>query len=168
MVSEEIVEASWQEVAGFSAHTAQLHMEQLARRQRELLTFVTTMTEELSFEAQKTAIYTFVVICRMFERSSNAPLPKAKHGRIAATYERINSELGRLLTADERFLERHALMSTGSEPWVMRYVSEVLLEPDAPEAQLNDEEIGELFICLKTVVDVLHEALAKLSQTTRT
>ena len=160
MVSEEIVEASCREVAAFSARAARLHMEALARRQRELLAFVTTMTEELSTEAQETAIYAFVVICRMFERSVTTKLPKAKHGRIAAAYEKINDGLGRLIVANERFVERHALVTTGTEPFVMRYVAETLLEPDDPAAHLSDDEIGEVFICLQTVVDVLHDISA--------
>jgi len=135
-------------------------MERLGARQRELLTFVTTMTEQLSSAAQETAIYAFVVICRMFERSSGAQTPKVKRGRIVAAYKRIHEELGRLIGADEPFLERHALVSTGNEPFVMQYVSEVLFEPDDPAATLNDDEIGEVFICLKTVVDVLHQTSA--------
>ena len=77
-----------------------------------------------------------------------------------AAYERINEKLGRLITADEHFLERHAAVSTGREPFVMRYVSEILLEPDDPEAKMADEEIGETFMCLQTIVDVLHEISA--------
>jgi hypothetical protein len=157
VVAEETVETSWQAVAGLAPQQARSHMMRLGRRQRELLAFVTTMTEDLSVNAQEVAIYAFVVVCHMFEHSQKLQLPKAKRRQIAAAYERTTEELGRLIAADERFLERHAQVSTGNEPFVMRYVSEVLLEPDDPEARLNDDEIGEVFICLKTVVDVLHE-----------
>lgn len=157
MVTEDAVEASWREVGAMSPERAQQHMMKLGRRQRDLLVFVTTMTEELSEAAQETAIYAFVVICRMFERSSRTSLPKARRQDIAAAFERIHEQLGRLVSADERFLERHAAVSTGSEPFVMRYVSEVLLEPDDPDAKVPDDEIGEIFICLQTVVDVLHD-----------
>jgi hypothetical protein len=74
-----------------------------------------------------------------------------------AAYEKISEQLGRLITADDHFLERHAAVTTGREPYVMRYVSEVLLEPDDPEAKLTDDEIGEAFMCLQAIVDVLHE-----------
>gem|GEM_PF-6051578 len=39
----------------------------------------------------------------------------------------------------------------------MRYITEVLLEPDDPDALLPDDEVGAVFMCLKTVVDVLHD-----------
>ena len=132
-------------------------MTQLGRRQPELLAFVTTMTETLSPAGQETAIYAFVVICHMFESSSRKPLPRARRRKIVAAYEKINEQLGRLFAADDHFLERHAAVSTGREPFVMRYVSEVLLEPDDPEEKLADDEIGETFMYLQTIVDVLHE-----------
>lgn len=157
MISEEIVEASWREIGELDEETGRAHMEKLAREQEELLVFVTTMTEQLSPQAQETAIYAFVVLCRMFERGAGKRLPKAKHQKVAAAYESILDDLERLLPADERFLERHALVSTASEPFVMRYVTEVLFEPDDPDERPDDDEIAELFICLKTVVDVLHE-----------
>jgi hypothetical protein len=157
VVTEETVETSCEAIGGLAPQQARAHMMRLGRRQRELLAFVTTMTEDLSVNAQDTAIYAFVVICHMFEHSQKLPLARATRRPIAAAYERINDELGRLVAADARFLERHARVSTGQEPFVMRYVSEVLLEPDDPQAALNDDEIGDVFICLKTVVDVLHE-----------
>jgi hypothetical protein len=83
VIAEEIVEASWREVAELSEQRALTYMDQLARKQRELLTFVTTMTEHLSPAAQEIAIYAFVVIYRMFERAGPR-LPKARRGRIIA------------------------------------------------------------------------------------
>ncbi len=157
MVTEETVEASWQEVGALSPERAHRHMMQLGKRQPELLAFVTAMAGNLSEAGQETAIYAFVVICHMFESSSPKPLPRAKRRQIVAAYEKISEQLGRLIAADDHFLERHAMVTTGREPYVMRYVSEVLLEPDDPEAKLTDDEIGEAFMCLQAVVDVLHE-----------
>ena len=157
MVTEETVEASWQQIGGLSPERAHRHMTQLGKRQPELLAFVTAMAGNLSEAGQETVIYAFVVICHMFETSSPKPLPRAKRRQIVTAYENISEQLGRLITADDHFLERHAAVTTGREPYVMRYVSEVLLEPDDPEAKLTDDEIGEAFMCLQAVVDVLHE-----------
>jgi hypothetical protein len=157
MVTEETVEASWQKVGALSPERAHRHMTQLGRRQPELLAFITAMSGTLSPAAQETAIYAFVVICHMFETSSSKPLPRAKRKQIVAAYEKINEQLGRLIAADDHFMERHAAVATGREPFVMRYVTEILLEPDDPEATVPDDEIGEIFMCLQAVVDVLHE-----------
>ena len=137
--------------------SARRQMEAIARRQRDLLVFVTTMCQDLSVAAQEIAIYAFVVILRMFEHSSARRLPRARRQRIAAAFKNVDNALGRLTTADDRFIERHAQVSAGSEPFVMRYITEVLLEPDDPDALLPDDEVGAVFMCLKTVVDVLHD-----------
>ena len=157
MVSEQIVEDTWREVASLDPLSARRQMEAIARRQRDLLVFVTTMCQDLSVAAQEIAIYAFVVILRMFEHSSARRLPRARRQRIAAAFKNADNELGRLTTADDRFIERHARVSAGSEPFVMRYITEVLLEPDDPDALLPDDEVGAVFMCLKTVVDVLHD-----------
>jgi hypothetical protein len=70
MVTEETVEASWQEIGALSPERAHRHMMQLGRRQPELLAFVTAMAGNLSEAGQETVIYAFVVICHMFETSS--------------------------------------------------------------------------------------------------
>jgi len=160
MVSEKVVEDTWREVAILDPFTARREMEGIARRQRELLAFVTAMCGDLSDPAQEIAIYAFVVILRMFERSSPRRLPKAKARQIEAAFAKVDDELGRLTTAHDRFIERHARVSTGSEPFVMRYITEVLLEPEDPDALLPDDEVGAVFMYLKTVVDVLHELTA--------
>ena len=157
MVSEKLVDDTWREVASLDPLTAQKEMEAIARRQRELLAFVTTVVEDLSVEAQEIAIYAFVVILRMFERSAPRRLPRVTRRQITRAFEKVENELGRLTTADDRFIERHARVSAGSEPFVMRYISEVLLDPEDPDAVLPDDEIGSVFMYLKTVVDVLHE-----------
>ncbi|HEV8433636.1 MAG TPA: hypothetical protein VGR95_09490 [Thermoanaerobaculia bacterium] len=157
MVLEEVVEGAWREVARLDPFTARKQMEAIARRQRDLLAFIMTMCEDLSAEAQEIAVYAFVVILRMFECSSVRQLPKVKRGRITAAYGNTQNELGRLTNANDRFIERHAEVSSGTEPFVMRYITEVLLEPENPEDALPDDEIGAVFMYLKTVVDVLHE-----------
>jgi len=57
----------------------------------------------------------------------------------------------------EKFLDRIARVQLSAQPYVMRYVVETLME--APEEQdpvpLSDEDIGFLFLLLKTAVDVL-------------
>lgn len=160
MVSEEIVAEAWRDVATFGPADALREMKRISRRQHDLLVFVTTMCEQLSENAQEVAIYTFVVLYRMFERSHGKPLPKAKPRQVTAAFEALDRDLGRLIGADDRFVERHARLTTEAEPFVMQYVSEVLMEPDDPDAKLSDEEVGEVFMYLKTVVDVLHQVSA--------
>ena len=60
----------------------------------------------------------------------------------------------------DRFFERVAKVEVASQPHVMKYVVDVLMEfGEAPdEIVLTEEETGTLFLVLKTTVDVLDEA----------
>jgi len=57
----------------------------------------------------------------------------------------------------EKFLERVAEVQLSRQPHVMKYIVDTLIE--APEEEdpvaLTDDDIGYLFLLLKTVVDLL-------------
>jgi len=60
--------------------------------------------------------------------------------------------------AHDKFFERIARVQASAQPSVIKYVVETLLE--APEegdpVVISDEDVGFLFLLLKTVVDVLN------------
>src|SRR4030042_3643070 len=78
-VPEEIVEKTWQEVAGFSPDRAKKEMMKIGTRQQELLTFVMESAKEMGQEVRELAIYMFLVVYRMFQEA---------HGKI----NKISSE----------------------------------------------------------------------------
>jgi len=161
MVSEEIVEGTWREVAVIAPKLAQSEMYRFARRQRELLVFVTAMTNALSSDARELATYALFVIYRMFEKSSGSTVRKIRRREIAAAFEVNQEQFERLATSHPRFLQRAAVVAGEDEPYVMRYVTDVAVgdEPDC-QIHLTEQEAGELFLYLKTVVDCLHAAAA--------
>jgi len=78
-IAEEIVEKTWQEVAGFSPDRAKKEMMRIGNSQPELLAFVTESPKEMSQEVRELAIYMFLIVYRMFQGA---------HGKI----KRISSE----------------------------------------------------------------------------
>ena len=161
MVSEEIVERTWREVAAIAPKLAKSQMDRFVRRQRELVVFVTAMTNALSPDAQELAVYALFVIFRMFEEALGSGVRKVRRREIAAAFEMNQEQMTRLDTAHPRFLSRAAAVQSEDEPYVMGYVADVVVgdEPDR-DIHLTDEEAGELFLYLKTAVDCLHAALA--------
>jgi len=57
-------------------------------------------------------------------------------------------------------------MTASRQPHVMRYVVESLMETEGGPypVELTEEEIGTLFLVLKTVIDVLDDALQSPDQ----
>jgi hypothetical protein len=157
-IPEALVEETWKEVGSLSTDEAQRSMSQIAKSQPDLLAFVMGTTGDLQSDAQQVAVYLFVVIHRMFEKAAGG-IKRAEPQAIDAAYDRNEAFLGKFEGAHSRFLKRAAESMISSQPFVMKYLVEALMEP--PEGDdpviLSDEETGVLFLVLKTVVDIFDE-----------
>jgi hypothetical protein len=67
-ISEELVEKTWQKVAGLSPARANKEMLKVGQGQPDLLAFLMEFTEERDLEARELAIYMF--FCRVPDVSS--------------------------------------------------------------------------------------------------
>ena len=161
-IPEEAVEETWQEVAGFASRQQHEEMGKAANNQPDLLAFMMGFTEELGQEVKELAIYMFFVVYRIFEKSSGKRIRKISAEQIIECYEYNEGLVKSLEGVHEKFLHRIAKTELSRQPYVMKYVTETLLE--APEegdhVALTEEDIGEIFLLLKTVVDLLDSNLA--------
>jgi hypothetical protein len=164
MIPDEIVQATWKEVAGFRGMQARKEMARLAKRQPDLLPFVVVETEDLSPEAHELAIFLFFVVTRIFEK--HCGVARISTAVILEQFQDNINELERLAAAHDRFVERAAAGQASRQPHVMRYVVESLMEAGGGPypVELTAEEIGTLFLVLKTVIDVLDAALKSPDQ----
>jgi hypothetical protein len=162
LISEALVEETWQEVAGFSPRLAEKEMNRTAKSQRELIGFIAAYTEDLSREAAELAFYMFFTIFRMFQKSAGGGIESISGGQIEQCLDQNESMLERLEGAHEKFVERVAKVEASRQPFVMRYLVETLIEaPDGDDPVfLSEEETGALFLVLKTVIDVLDQPTA--------
>jgi len=157
-IPEEIVEKTWQEVAGFSPDRAKKEMIKVNNSQPDLLAFVTELTKEMDQEVKELGIYMFLVIYQMFHKA-HGKIKTISSGEIIKCYEHNESLMERLEGADEKFLDRIASVQISRQPYVMKYVADALMEGDEGEdaLALTDEQKGFLFLLLKTVIDVLDQ-----------
>ena len=164
-ISEKSVEQTWQTVADLAPDAAATEMMSFASQQPHLLGFVTAFLEELQDDAREMGTYLLFVVYKMFENSTTDKITTVQPDAIKDQYE-ANQEL--LLDMetdgdDQQTLEDWADLESSTQPWVFRYVTEALLEPDddLPEEErisLSEEEFGEVLILLKTVIDVVDQA----------
>lgn len=156
-ILEGFVEKTWQEVARFSPDRAKREMTKIGNTQPELLAFVMESAPEMSQEVKELAIYLFLVVYRMFEKS-HGKIKKISSDEIIECYQNNEGLMGRLEGADERFLDRIASLQTSRQPHVVNYVVDALMEDEGEDAvQLTEEQKGFLYLLLKTVIDVLDE-----------
>ena len=163
IIPEEIVEKTWQEVAGFSPVRANTEMMKIGKNQPALLAFVTELSEETGQEVKELAVYLFFVVYRMFQKAQGK-IKKISSQEVIECHEHNESLMERLEGAHERFLDRAARIQISNQPYVMKYVIDALMEDEegAEATELTDEDKGFLFVLLKTVVDVLDQKGVKL------
>jgi len=156
-IPEEIVEKTWQEVAGFSLDRAKKEMMKIGNRQPDLLAFVTESSREMGREVRELAIYMFLVVYRIFQET-HGKIEKISTEEIIECYEHNEGLLERLGGTHEKFLDRIASVQTSRQPYAVKYVVDALTEEDEEREDavaLTDEQKGFLYLLLKTVIDVL-------------
>jgi hypothetical protein len=156
-LSEKLVEKTLQEVATFTPDRAKKEMMRLGKNQPELLSFIVQFTEELALEVKELALYMFYVICRMFEKGYEKKIKKISPEEIIDCYERNEKLVESLEGVHDKFYERIARVQISGQPYVIKYVVETLFEApeDEEPVDLTDEDVGYLFLLLKTVVELL-------------
>ncbi len=157
-IPEAIVEKTWQEVAGFSPDKAKREMTKIGNIQPELLTFVMESSEEMGQKVRELAIYVFVVVYRMFQQV-HGKIKKISSDEIIERYKNNENLMERLEGTHERFLDRIASLQTSTQPYVVNYLVDALMEKDEGEdaLELTEEQKGFLYLVLKTVIDVLDQ-----------
>jgi len=160
-ISELLVEKTWKEFAAFSPEKAYKETNEISKHQPNLLAFMMEFTQELSQDVKELAIYMFYVLYRMFQKSSKKKIKTVSAEEIINCYEKNEHFIKSLEGAHDKFFERIAEVQLSGQPYVMKYVVETLME--APEdddpVNLTQEDIGYLFLLLKTLVDLLDQML---------
>lgn len=158
-LSEALVDETWERFAGYTDSQAYEEAQAVGKNQPEILAFIMEMTEDLDQEIRELAIYMFFVIHRMFQDGYGKKIRKVNSDEIIDCYEGNEKLLESLGGAHEKFFERIARMQMSSQPYVIRYIVETLFEADQEEdpVLLGEEDMGYLFLLMKTVVDVLNK-----------
>jgi hypothetical protein len=154
-ISEEFVEKIWQEIAGFPPERATKEMHAMGKSQPDLLAFLLAYTDDLQQEVKELGIYIAFVVYKMFHDSAGK-IPKISSKEIMARYDENALFLEGLEGTHEKIFDRIAKVTGSKQPFVMKYVLEALMEDAEEEGiDLTEEDIGFLFIILKTEMEVL-------------
>ena len=156
-IEDSVIETVLEMAADLAAEEASEQMMAFAVAQPEILGFINAFSEELREEAQEVLIFLTFVVYRVFETAASEPIPKVSSEAIVAKYEANQSLIVGLDEKDDKSFEELAALETSNQPNLFGYITEALLDEDNPEddIELDDEEFGEIFMLLKTVIDVV-------------
>jgi len=157
MISNEAVERACAEVSEFNEDQMASEFERFFTRQPDLCDFVVELTTESSQRIQELALFLSYMVFKAVESTSDPALSPVSPSTIETALheselwiERINQiEGGELETA---ILER---LSTDSEPYLLQYIISEINQPLDDGSELEDEQKGEVFFVLKTVITSL-------------
>ncbi len=156
VVSESLMEETWQRVAR-SSDTQMRQLQKLCGKEQEELTgFMVAFSSDLPEEVMGLALYLHAVVSDAF-RHAGVKFRRIKPARIMRTWE-IATEL----VAD---LEPHgrpcplSIASATSEPAVFRYILEALETDPEDHVELSDKEYWHVVAVLLTVMTCLHDAV---------
>lgn len=160
-ISEEIVTNTYIEVAGFSPQTIQKEMERLNKNQPELFYFVLSSLEDTDDDVRDLGIYMFFVIYMMFKKAYGR-IKKVTFDDIDDAYNKNFKILDTIEQGDEDALMDFAEKEMAKQPYVMKYITDALMEEeDDEDVHLKMEDKGFLFIFLKTIADILDKKTTK-------
>jgi hypothetical protein len=160
-IGDGVVSAAAERVGGVKGRApAGACAERLLRDQPEVLAFVLAGTAQISAEARAVAVYLADVIREVFARAGRPGRMIGSAEFVAALRENREMAL-KIGQAHDRFAERYLRNSrTLRQPAVIRWLTGALLEGDGCPHRVPRDELGPLFIVLKSVVDVLDVDLA--------
>ncbi len=138
--------------------------ERLLRDQPEILAFILAGTAQLDPETRAVSVYLGYIVYETFRLAGRDTRPVRTTDFVSAlrSNRQMAMHVGR---AHDRFAERYLRHSnTLRQPALIRYITGVLLEPDETCAHtIPRDELGPLFIVLKSVIDVLDADAAQPS-----
>ena len=158
LISDEHVEETWREVASLTPTRMNKEILAFGKNQPDLLAFIVSYTEDITPEIKELGVYLAFVIYKMFHGLQNK-IPRVTSKEILACYAGNEHYLQSLEGIHERLLERIIKAQRPKQPHVMNYIIEALMEdPDESElGEMTEEDVGFLFILLKTVMEVLDQ-----------
>ncbi len=159
IISEELVEDTWQEVAMFNRRQISKGMKEVSKQQPHLLAFMMEFTQDLDQEVRELSIYMFYNVYRMFKISYQKKIIKISSKDIIKCYEYNEKFIESLNGTHDKFFDRIARVQSSEQPYVMKYVLETLFEAPEEEDPVNliEEDTGYLFMLFKTVIDLLNK-----------
>jgi hypothetical protein len=157
MVNGESVEKACSEVAEYSDEQMVSEFDRFFRAQPAICDFIVELTHESGQKIQELSLFLSYMIFKTIG-SAEAPAREAVNPEdIETAYRDTELWMESISEAEGGALQSAiaASLEKDMEPYLLQYIISELNEPMEDGADLNDEEKGEVFFVLKTVISTL-------------
>jgi len=132
-------------------------LQKLALTQPHLCAFVTPLSNALPLEASfQSALAAFAIIS-MFEQHHQHRVPQVTNAEI----QRCLDNNGYSFFDFDDFRDRRGSMSGKAQPFIHKFIADTILDFDQNDYDSDAVDLFNLFMMLKTTVNVLHEATSR-------
>jgi hypothetical protein len=155
MISGESVEKACSEVGGYTDEQLAAEFERFFRAQPAICEFIVELTHESGQKIQELSLFLSYMVFKTLETSGSTPT--VQPDEIEAAYRETESWMTQMSEAETGDM-RDAIsksLQRDTEPHLLQYVISELNEPMEDGEDLNDEDKGEVFFVLKTVITSL-------------
>jgi hypothetical protein len=128
----------------------------LALTQPHLCAFITPLSNALPQEASFSAALAAFAIIWMFEQHQPR-VPEVSHAEI----QRCLDNNGHSFFDFDDFRDRRGSMSGKAQPFIHKFIADTILDYDQNDYDSDAFDLFNLFMMLKTTVNVLHEGTAR-------
>ena len=155
MVRVDSVEKACSEVGDYSDEKMVDEFDRFFRAQPAICDFVVELTHDSGFKVQELSLFLAYMVFKAIEANTPSPVTSVTPEVIEAGYRDTESWMERLSAAEGTDLQASiaANLKADSEPHLLQYVISELNEPMEDDSELNDEEKGEVFFVVKTVIE---------------
>jgi len=154
-ISAEVVERTWQRIAGQSAKDAQKLVNRMSKEQPLVLAYLMAVDNDIFNQSEREVLLFLGVVVWQIMLQGNRPLPKVTE-KILDKAEAANLKMAEYLRGEtEAGFEEATRKIIGSykQPEVLRYVVEAIMEDTEESSPIREENKGIMFLDLKTVID---------------
>lgn len=157
MVTNDIVEQTCAEVSDFTEEQLASEFERFFTVQPELCDFVVELTGESDPKIQELTLYLSYMVLKSVERSVPQQVSPVSQEGIEAAFRTSEGWIERMNRANTPAAQSEILsdLSVDLEPHLLQYVISEINQPMDDDSQLTDEQKGEVFFVLRTVITAL-------------
>jgi len=157
MVSSKSVEKACADVDEYNDEQMAQEFDRFFRAQPSVCEFIVEITHESGQKVQELSLFLSYMVFKSAEVSDAGAAGDIKPEDIEAAYRETESWMTRVSQAEGGELQDSIVRSLeqDTEPHLLQYVISELNEPIEDDEELNDEEKGEVFFVLKTVITSL-------------
>jgi hypothetical protein len=157
MISNEAVEQACNSVSEYSEDEMAREFERFFMCQPDLCDFVVELTTESDQRIQELSLFLSYIVFKAVEDSRPQELAVVSQSTIESALHESESWIEKINQVESGEIESAVLanLTSDSEPYLLQYVISEINQPLDDGTELVDEQKGEVFFVLKTVISSL-------------